>query len=1150
MSSYVSVRSGTLSLVPDARSATPVNPPVDEDAWTVPPRWWAKALPVRGIGPAPAVRVDPDAAARAARYYDDAAEFVTHALGGPTSDPALAERGLAAAAVDDDAGPFDPLGHAVLGTLVHSTLRYPDSADLLDLWITRFGLSAAAQLVVSMTDLGVIRGPAPAGLLPYEGHPGIAALAPHEMSGDVAPGNAFYGYIVGFRPWPLHARLRRMLAALPDADYAVAVAELAALRGRSRAIDAMVTYLLPAERAWLDEVIDDLPARRYDGDLDALVESLHSCITDRAQAASLDERSGDETYTRERILWLLGRSTTTLYSLVCNLGPSAATLLAEVSDANVSSKTRTLIYQMLSHIPTDDAFGLLLDRVGRKHAEPAVLAAADRYPRRAMRVLAERTARQGTSGRTALRLLRDHVRTHSHLTDQVPLDPAITEALDAEESAAPPTAPADAIPPLLLTPPWIGYRRATPVVLALASASTPVGMAWEEGERQRWAQAAPRYPSGTPGPGWVAHLQFLQNTPRGLYISTFSQAPIELVRPHLAGAQPGFVWRALPDLQRILGRFDADAIDYVLGAVRSKPVGHAEALLPIEGGEIAMLMAHLCTRRSTRPPARAWLQRHVDTAARDLIPTALGPVGKDRSAATAALLLLGATGDGERVHRAAASYGPEAATQIDALLNADPLLQLPRRMPALPSWLRAELLPPLRLAGRDDALPLDAVTNLCLMGALCEPDAAYPGLAPSTAGLDAASLAAWARELFTQWRNAAYPAQQGWILTLQGLVGDDQTVHLLTPLIRAWPGQSAHKRAVAGLDALAGIGTDAALLHLHGISEKLKFPVLKAAAAERIEQIAVDLGLTPDQLGDRLVPTFGLDEADALVLDYGSRSFRIDFDEALRPTLCDSDGTPRKTLPKPGVKDDPELAPAAHARFASLRKGVKTVASDQITRFERAMITRRRWPMHEFRELFAAHPLLIHLVRRLVWGIYDGGQLTRSFRIADGGITVDAAGAAMSVDDTLVIGIAHPCDFPDGPSAWAPAFADLAQPFAQVAREVYVPTDAERTDTRLPRFEGVTVTSAALLALERRGWVREDPQDAGMQISTSKSLPGGATVTLAFSPGISVGDPSMFPDQTILDACVTPLPLGDVHPVDSSEVLRELAALVGVPSPG
>src|SRR5690606_24035595 len=124
----------------------------DEDHWVVPPRWWGTVLPIRGLGPAPRERVSADAAARAARTYDDAREFIDSALDNPDSDPALVGHGHAALA-----GAPDVLGHAVIATLVGATSDFPATGDLLDLWVTRFGVAGAAQVVASMTQLGVAR---------------------------------------------------------------------------------------------------------------------------------------------------------------------------------------------------------------------------------------------------------------------------------------------------------------------------------------------------------------------------------------------------------------------------------------------------------------------------------------------------------------------------------------------------------------------------------------------------------------------------------------------------------------------------------------------------------------------------------------------------------------------------------------------------------------------------------------------------------------------------------------------------------------------------------------------------------------------------------------------------------------------------------
>lgn len=115
------------------------------------------------------------------------------------------------------------------------------------------------------------------------------------------------------------------------------------------------------------------------------------------------------------------------------------------------------------------------------------------------------------------------------------------------------------------------------------------------------------------------------------------------------------------------------------------------------------------------------------------------------------------------------------------------------------------------------------------------------------------------------------------------------------------------------------------------------------------------------------------------------------------------DGVLRKTLPRPGAKDDAELAQAAYDWYRDLKKEVRQAAGDQVERLERAMVNQRSWTADEFTTLFLQHPFMVHLARRLVWtaqvstagsaagasGTATGGTQT-PFRVAEDGTLADA----------------------------------------------------------------------------------------------------------------------------------------------------------------
>lgn len=208
------------------------------------------------------------------------------------------------------------------------------------------------------------------------------------------------------------------------------------------------------------------------------------------------------------------------------------------------------------------------------------------------------------------------------------------------------------------------------------------------------------------------------------------------------------------------------------------------------------------------------------------------------------------------------------------------------------------------------------------------------------------------------------------------------------------------------------------------------------------------------------------------------------------------------------------------------------------------MVVQRRWPATEFQALLAGHPLLRHLVRRLVWTTQDGP----SFRVAEDGTLADVHDDGFELPEDVVVGVAHPLHLGDEVGAWAQVFTDyeILQPFPQLGRPVFRLEQAERSSTTLDRFKGIEVQVGRLLGLTERGWERGAPQDTGIEHEITRPLPDGGSIEVTLAPGIEIGTPHHSADQTLraVDLCSSGgRTFGDLDPVTVSEVLAELTSL-------
>lgn len=1101
-----------------------------EDTFVFPDGWRRLVHPRRGGVPRTPARVNGKLVEAVAERTAEEHAWIQEYLDAPRSDPAL----VAEVRRHLDGEP-SPAGAAAVAAMVG--MYAPPGNAWADSWVRLHGLPFAARAAVE-----------------------LFMIEPHWMQSGARRYDAWLERLTRARGTrstehrrQAADRVRSLLAAADDATYRATVDALSASRTDTHR-RIVAAYLAPSEADWVAALCADPEATR---ERDAGLVSLILCTLGSPDQASHFARVPG-----------FDRSIDTIATAAEGIGNMLAPLLAEdLEKGYFYGEARRQLAQALSEFPTDEAFRALLALADDKQVRPALLDAMDRCPARALRLLAA-DAGDGTDAPAASvsGLLRTHIAGHRPLVERVlpTLDDDLAAVVEPLLNPAGrlADAPADALPTVLTAPPWTRERsRARPVTVTGLKPDDGKAVLWEAGEREAWAATSSWYTRREAVDDWEQTLDSLRYgldaadlRPAWVYV----HGPKERVAPLLDDWDPVDVWEAADTLKPVAARFGLGALPLLLRVVPRRPSSLAPLLMPYVDARVARLMADWAVRlKSTAAVARSWFERHGVRAAPLLVPDAVGRAGAARRAAEQALLLIAGVHGDAVVREAAEGYGEKAAAAVAGLLAADPLERaLPTVMPELPQWADPVLLPQLTVAS-GGALPADSVRHLLTMLALSAPGEPYPGLAEAVRAVDAASAADFAWALFEQWRAALLPARETWALHALGLLGDDETVLRLTPVIRAWPGENAHHRAVEGLDVLAAIGSDAALLQLHTIAQRVKFKALKARATEKIAEVAAGLGLTGEQLSDRLVPDLGLDADGSTVVDYGSRTFTVGFDEQLRPYVRDGDGKLRKDLPKPGARDDAELAPAERKRFSALKKEVRAIGSDQVRRLEAAMVADRSWTAREFTELFVGHPLVCHLVRRLVW-LSEADGVSTAFRVADDRGFAAVGGEEFALPEEATVRLPHPLRLGEAvTAAWSEVFAEhaIVQPFPQLGRRVFALTEEEAAGHRLGRFEGIKVPTGKVLGLERYGWRRGNPEDNGVERWISKPLGDDCHLVVALDGGIAVGAVEVYPEQTLETVWLDVEPSDYWHsrphdlrfdrlaPVTASELLADLTAL-------
>lgn len=609
------------------------------------------------------------------------------------------------------------------------------------------------------------------------------------------------------------------------------------------------------------------------------------------------------------------------------------------------------------------------------------------------------------------------------------------------------------------------------------------------------------------------------------------------------------------DILEVLARFGTDALPGVLSMLATHAGKGPRIALMIDSVSLVDRMTRLMRQATVhRANAERWISKFPRTALCRALPQAFAASPEaPRDQARHAVRWLAGRGQRALVLAVAAGYGDAMLAATGALLDLDPLLRLPARIPRLPKFVQAATLGAPRL--RDGTVvPADSAQAIATMLMLGTLDAPYAGLAQVQEACTPASLAEFAWDLYEAWSAADSPGADRWAFRALGLLGDDATVGRLEPLIAKWASDyRTRPRCDAAMEVVADIASDRAIELLDYQARKGCHRKVQQQASEMLARAAEARGLTVDELSDRLVPGLGLDVPGALVIDYGARSFPLRFDEDLQPFVHDDNDVRIKGLPRVYKGDEEALARAAGERFRTLGKETRVLEQQQKQRLERAMVLRRRWPAAEWRRLFLEHPLVRLLSARLAWGVFEGASCVDVLRIAEDWSLADVRDAHYTLADSAVIGIAHPLEMGERLGDMQTLFRDyrISQPFAQLGRRVFALSEPERDAVMVNRWAGRPVGPARLHALTKRLWQYGEPGHDGNVTSLSRPLAGEMLATLQFGRGMSKRTDLPAAAQSLDGVQLfqqdeqgrTPAAFGIIHAVDTSEIMLEIEGL-------
>ena len=224
-----------------------------------------------------------------------------------------------------------------------------------------------------------------------------------------------------------------------------------------------------------------------------------------------------------------------------------------------------------------------------------------------------------------------------------------------------------------------------------------------------------------------------------------------------------------------------------------------------------------------------------------------------------------------------------------------------------------------------------------------------------------------------------------WCLTLGAVLGGDTEIAFLQRTIVNFGDNKRGKMAENGVKGLALQGSQRALRTVDFFSRKYKNKSLGKAALEAFDVAAEELGMTPYELADSVIPDFGFD---GLFKEFeaNKENYRAYIGNDFKLAFLDEDNKLLKALPK-------GTSAIVREEFKEIGKEIRDIVKSQSSRLEQYLVIQRRWSVDKWQGLFLTNPVMFVYAVRLIWGIFDEkNTLISVFRCQEDQSLTDANG--------------------------------------------------------------------------------------------------------------------------------------------------------------